>query len=156
MDFKKLKSSIFSLALMSCKAPFSYRYSNTNDEMKSNWLHSPLSRFFSHLCYSNFFFINREKDIENFLESSRSKFIGYTLGRWVLILFSRFRVYLNGMFKPRCAANKWRNLLCKSDFSQALFQITKNTRTNTGARTLISDAAVELEEKLSWSSRQLV
>lgn len=25
----------------------------------------------------------REKDIEMFLESSRSKFIGYTLGRWV-------------------------------------------------------------------------
>lgn len=24
---------------------------------------------------------NREKDIENFLESSRSKFIGYTLGK---------------------------------------------------------------------------
>uniref|UniRef100_A0A672JAV1 Striatin interacting protein 1 n=1 Tax=Salarias fasciatus TaxID=181472 RepID=A0A672JAV1_SALFA len=28
----------------------------------------------------------REKDIENFLESSRSKFIGYTLGRYLLVL----------------------------------------------------------------------
>lgn len=28
-----------------------------------------------------YFFFNREKDIEHFLESSRSKFIGYTLGK---------------------------------------------------------------------------
>lgn len=32
------------------------------------------------------FCLKREKDIENFLESSRSKFIGYTLGRWVCFM----------------------------------------------------------------------
>lgn len=29
---------------------------------------------------------NREKDIEIFLESSRSKFIGYTLGRYDFVI----------------------------------------------------------------------
>lgn len=35
------------------------------------------------MLFSLLSFCCREKDIEMFLESSRSKFIGYTLGRWV-------------------------------------------------------------------------
>ena len=51
--------------------------------------HCVFSVFYSPWCLeitfkkAAVFSFGREKDIEVFLESSRSKFIGYTLGRWV-------------------------------------------------------------------------